>query len=110
MKDEEGYKASIQTYVLEKTASIPTHSIGNLVLLDAGLNRSLGNIPYAQKRARIIQYFNAGNFIQPHTFKVFARYFLQENRESQELEHWGKKDIDANAQQIKNEINMFFNL
>lgn len=110
MKDDEDYQAAIQSYILEKTSSIPTHSIGNLVLLDAGLNRSISNNPYAQKRARVIQHFNEGYFIQPHTFKVFARYFLNETRESQELEHWNKKDIDANAKQIERTINIFFNI
>jgi len=89
-------------------SGIEINSIGNLVLLYSSLNRSLGRIPYTQKRGRVIKYFNEGNFIQPHTFQVFARYFNDGKSESYDLEHWTNIDIENNKASILIRIIKFF--
>jgi hypothetical protein len=83
--------------------------ISNLVLLYSGLNRSIKNASYPVKRGRIIQHFQAGNFIQPHTFQVFTRYFNDAKDQNFDLEHWTNKDIAANTNFITAKINTFFN-
>ena len=110
LKNDENYQIEMNNFIDIQIKEIPKNSIGNLVLLYASLNRSLGRISYAKKRGRIIEHYNLGHFIQPHTFKVFARYFVNQSLESKELEHWTKTDIACNAQHIQKTINDFFKL
>jgi hypothetical protein len=107
---EDSYLQSIEAFIKLHVDGIDINSIGNLVLLYASLNRSqsISNNCYAVKRARIIEYFNAGNFIQPHTFKVFVRYFNTKGTESKDLEHWTNDDINKNAEAIKETLINFF--
>ena len=108
---DEDYKKNIEDFIQNQISSIDINSIGNLVLLIASLNRSksISNNCYAIKRARIIEYYNDGYFIQPHTFKVFVRYFNTKGSDSKDLEHWTNDDIQKNAKAIKETLINFFN-
>lgn len=107
-KDELEYQNQMGLFIDNAISEIDINSIGNLVLLYSSLNRSLGRIPYTKKRGRVINFFNKGNFIQPHTFQVFARYFSDEKSESYDLEHWTNNDIKANKNAIIKSILKFF--
>ena len=106
-KNEEKYLIEMDEFINNQIKSIRINSIGNLVLLYESLNRSIGRNSYSIKRARIIEYFHKGNFIQPHTFQVFVRYFNNNNKENNDYEHWTNKDIKANASFIKSSIEKF---
>ncbi|AVR47043.1 hypothetical protein C7S20_18315 [Christiangramia fulva] len=103
----EEYIQKMDSFIETQISEFKINSIGNLVLLYASLNRSISNNTYSIKRARIIQYFNKGHFIQPHTFQVFVRYFNNTENENRDLEHWTKNDIEANALRISLEIKKF---
>jgi uncharacterized protein with ParB-like and HNH nuclease domain len=107
-KDDDQYLDTVDDFIVAQIEAIKIHSIGNLVLLYSSLNRSISNNPYSKKRARIIEYFNKGNFIQPHTFQVFVRYFNDDSDDVKDFEHWTNNDIEANAKRINKEINNFF--
>ncbi|NQY29171.1 MAG: DUF262 domain-containing protein [Flavobacteriaceae bacterium] len=109
-KNDDEYLDTVDEFIKNQIEAINIDSIGNLVLLYSSLNRSISNNPYAKKRARIIEYFNKGNFIQPHTFQVFVRYFNDDSNDVKDFEHWTKNDIEANAKRINNEINNFLKI
>lgn len=107
-KNDEEYQLKLNSFLEEYTKKIAIHSIGNLVLLYNSLNKSISNNPYAYKRKRVMQYFNEGNYIQPHTMKVFARYFQDDTTSGLDLEHWTQSDIVANENAIKKTLSNFF--
>ncbi|EJF53971.1 hypothetical protein SapgrDRAFT_2303 [Saprospira grandis DSM 2844] len=107
-KEDEKYLLNVDNFIEEHISAIKINSIGNLVLLYSSLNRSLGNKAYTYKRARVVEYFNKGHFIQPHTFKVFVRYFNNELHENKDLDYWTNQDIEANAIKITQTIQNFF--
>ena len=107
-QDEEDYQIELDLFIEDYTRNISIHSIGNLVLLYDSLNKSISNKPYVQKRKRIMQHFNDGNYIQPHTMKVFARYFLDDQTSGLDLEHWSQRDIENNEKKIKLTLHNFF--
>ncbi|NHA05467.1 DUF262 domain-containing protein [Mucilaginibacter sp. HC2] len=108
-KDDDDYIEIVDNFIDVHIASIRINSIGNLVLLYNKLNRSIKNASYPVKRGKIIQFFQQGNFIQPHTFQVFTRYFNNQNDENFDLEHWTNLDITANTNFITSKIKAFFN-
>lgn len=87
---------------------ISTDSIGNLVLLYYKINRSLQNKHYAYKRKRVLDEYNAGVYIQPHTLKVFSRYFQDSESEYTDGKFWTQEDIDENENRIKKTMEEFF--
>lgn len=87
---------------------ISTDSIGNLVLLYYKINRSLQNKHYAFKRKRVLDEYNAGVYIQPHTLKVFSRYFQDSESEYTDGKFWTQEDIDENENHIKKTMEEFF--
>jgi hypothetical protein len=95
--DSEVLDAIIEDY----KDKISTNSIGNLVLLYYSLNRSIQNNSYAYKRKRVLDYYNQGNYIQPHTLKVFSRYFQGEDSANTDGKFWTQDDIEENAKNIK---------
>lgn len=103
------YIEKAEEFIQEHIGAIHTNSIGNLVFLYYSLNRSIGRSSYTIKRSRVIDYFNKGKYIQPHTFRVFVRYFNDHSLETKELEHWTNKDIIGNAKAIDTKVKDFFN-
>lgn len=110
--NDEKFKSNFIDFLSDKTLEIKENSIGNLVLLHRSLNRGLGNKVYEQKRSKIISFHNDGNFIQPHTFKVFVRDFLNDVQKDSytDNEFWLQNDIVNNANYIDQQINHFFNI
>lgn len=108
-EDEKDHLLSI---IQENLKDIQINSIGNLVLLDSSLNKSISNSSYNQKRSRLIKHHNKGNYIQPHTFKVFVRDFVNENNEQDysDNEFWEQKDIEDNRIYIDSTIRKFLNI
>ncbi|WP_300436550.1 DUF262 domain-containing protein [Christiangramia sp.] len=106
--DDPLYQEELNEFLDEYIEDIPIHSIGNLVLLYDSLNRSIRNNPYAYKRKRILDFFNKGNYIQPHTLKVFARYFQDGSSNGFDLEHWTREDIASNEEHIKKTLYNYF--
>lgn len=84
------------------------NSIGNLVLLYYSLNRSLKNSSYSYKRKRVLDFYNEGNYIQPHTLKVFSRYFQDGNSINNDGKFWTQQDVEENENYIKNTLQDFF--
>lgn len=107
--NDEKYQSSLDGYISNCISGYNINSIGNLVLLYYSLNRSISNSIYATKRSRIIEYHSSGNFIQPHTFKVFTRDFNDTTQTNRDFEYWTNEDIERNSSYIDNEINKFFN-
>lgn len=105
------YQLKLAAFIIKYTQGIKINSIGNLVLLFDWMNRGFKNSIYPIKRMHVVRYFNSGQFIQPHTFKVFARYFISENQMlSRELEHWTNDDIERNESAIMTSLTNFFKL
>lgn len=107
-RNEEDYISDAEQFIEDQLSNIKVNSIGNLVLLYSSLNRSIKNAIYAIKRGRIIEYFQQGHYIQPHTFQVFIRYFNDVNNRNFDVKHWTVNDIQANAAFIQNKISAFF--
>ena len=108
MADEPEFQKRVNEYIQKYVGEIKTNSIGNLVLLDASKNRSIGNNPYSVKRAALIDDINRGTYMRPHTLKVFVRYFDSGKNENTDHSHWTNTDILANAKAIENTLNVFF--
>lgn len=106
-KNSEKYISEMESFIKSHISGYKINSIGNLVLLYSSLNRSISNSTYSVKRARIINFFHEGNFIQPHSFQVFARYFNNRQDENNDYEHWTNHDITANATFISKTLTKF---
>jgi len=105
------YQVELDEFINKHIANVAINSIGNLVLLDESLNRSMKNSGYAKKRGRVIQYFQTGTFIQPHTFSIFVRFLLPGNiKASQDMHHWTNVDIESNTKSIKEKLESFYNM
>lgn len=107
-QDDENYIKSVDDYIQNKTSNFAINSIGNLVLLFNKLNKSISNSIYSTKRSRIIEFHNQGNFIQPHTFKVFVRDFNDVNQLNKDYEYWTNDDIVKNSTYINQQVINFF--
>lgn len=108
LKDSDEYQVKVNEYIDKSTKDIQINAVGNLVLLYKKLNQSISNSIYSHKRSRIIEYHSSGEYIQPHTFKVFTRNFNDDMQENRDYEYWTKEDIKRNSEYINTEINNFF--
>lgn len=106
-EDQEVIK-KVNEYLHKYVGSIRTNSIGNLVLLDASKNRSIGNNLYSVKRAALIDDINNGIFMRPHTLKVFVRFFDSGVSGNDDKGHWTNLDIEANVIAIENALKTLF--
>lgn len=107
--DDPEFSKRVNSYIERAVGQFKTNSIGNLVLLDASKNRSIGNNPYSIKRAALINDVNRGTYMRPHTLKVFVRYFDTGKNESYDALHWTSLDIDANESAVETTLTNFFN-
>lgn len=88
------------------------NSIGNIVLLHEGVNRSYGNDPHNEKMDRIISEFIINNwYIRPHTFNVFTSKLQSlENDVSQSNDiYWSDDDIRRTASDIDRRLATYLN-
>jgi hypothetical protein len=107
-KDNPDYIKELNEELNSYIQGVMIHSIGNLVLLDSSLNRSIRNYNYSIKRKKVLRFLNAGNSIQPHTIKVFSRYFQDNENENSDANTWTQEDIEANENAIINTISNYF--
>tara|TARA_R110002050_G_scaffold254173_1_gene392644 strand:- start:4829 stop:6613 length:1785 start_codon:yes stop_codon:yes gene_type:complete len=80
------------------------HNIENLALLSHGMNSSIGNGYFNQKRAAIIEYDKKGRYLLPTTKNVFLKFYSTNDTNPFE---WGKNDKDAYLNDISSKINNF---
>lgn len=95
----------INEFVTEQ-CKIELNSIGNIVMLDAGINRGYGNEFYNEKRKEIWAKYRACQPVRLHTYRVFAKEFPGNNLK---LDGWDQDSIIANRTAIKCGIVKFFN-
>lgn len=88
------------------------NSIGNIVLLVKGVNRSYGNDPHNEKMDRIISEFLINDwFIRPHTFNVFTsklKSFDENGSNTQDL-YWTFEDICRTVDNIDKRLSNYLN-
>ncbi len=94
----------INEFVMYK-CDIELNSIGNIVMLDAGINRGYGNKFFTEKRKEIWSKYRACQPVRLHTYRVFAKEF---SGDTLGLDVWGKSSIMANRKAIKNGVEKFF--
>ena len=55
--DDSDYIEKVDSFIEGYIKIIPVHSIGNLVLLEERLNKSISNNPYSYKRKKVMEFF-----------------------------------------------------
>lgn len=89
------------------------HSIGNIVLLVLGVNRSYGNDPHNEKMDRIISEFLINDwYIRPHTFNVFTSKIksIAENGDNTQDLYWSREDMIRTVQDIEKRLVKYLNI
>ncbi|HIP33493.1 MAG TPA: DUF262 domain-containing protein [Bacteroidia bacterium] len=82
------------------------HKIGNLALLELGMNSSLSNNFFDKKRNIIVEKVSNGKFVPYHTYDVFSKLII-ENHTS--LHVWSKNDIIEHEEYINKKMEELFN-
>lgn len=83
------------------------HSIGNLVLLDSGVNKSYKNAMFQEKIQRVFSEFMGNKkYIRPHTMIVFEHKISGQDR----LWRWTQEDIKTNAKNIATNVELFMSI
>ncbi len=92
--------------ISNKMNEIGLNSIGNMALLNLGVNRGYGNSDYSHKKAIILDNYFSGVYIRPHTLNVF----MKGNSESNNNHNiWSIDDIKQNARAIYKSIETWIN-
>lgn len=89
------------------------NSIGNIVLLVLGVNRSYGNDPHNEKMDRIISEFLINDwYIRPHTFNVFTSKIksINENGDNTQDMYWSREDMIRTVQDIEKRLVKYLNI
>lgn len=89
------------------------NSIGNIVLLVKGVNRSYGNDPHNEKMDRIISEFLINDrYIRPHTFNVFTSKIksIDENGDNTQDLYWSQEDMIRTVQDIEKRLVKYLNI
>ena len=89
------------------------NSIGNIVLLVLGVNRSYRNNPHNEKMDRIISEFLInGRYIRPHTFNVFTSKIksIDENGDNTQDLYWSQEDMIRTVQDIEKRLVKYLNI
>ena len=81
------------------------NGLGNLTLLEAGVNRSYKNVIFPLKRKRIIQLGTEGVFAPRCTTHVFLKYY---SRRIDQMMFWKKDDQEDYLKAIKKILLRFF--
>ena len=82
------------------------HKIGNLALLELGMNSSMSNNFFDKKRNIIVEKVSNGKFVPYHTYDVFSKLII-ENHTS--LHVWSKNDINEHEVYINKKMKELFN-
>lgn len=89
------------------------NSIGNIVLLVLGVNRSYKNKPHNEKMDRIISEFLINDwYIRPHTFNVFTSKIksIDENGDNTQDLYWSREDMIRTVQDIEKRLVKYLNI
>ena len=89
------------------------NSIGKIVLLVLGVNRSYGNDPHNEKMDRIISEFLINDwYIRPHTFNVFTSKIksINENGDNTQDLYWSREDMIRTVQDIEKRLVKYLNI
>jgi hypothetical protein len=93
------------TYFQEADEEEPDHGIANLVLLDAGTNRSYRNAVFAVKRDRVLSLDRDGVFVPICTRNVFLKCY---NPQATDIIFWRTEDKISYRQAIIDTLCGFF--
>lgn len=108
---DEDLSNDIKNQMLEENKK-GLNSIGNIVLLVQGVNRSYGNDPHNEKMDRIISEFLINDwYIRPHTFNVFTSKIksIDENGSNTQDLYWSFEDICRTADNIDKRLSNYLN-
>lgn len=89
------------------------NSIGNIVLLNASINRSYGNVELVKKMDRIArEHIMNDTYIRPHTLNVFLSKLqtLKENGISEDSVFWSEEDIVKTVKTIDSSLTDYLEL
>ena len=95
-------------YLLANNAS-ELHKIGNLALLELGMNSSLSNNYFDEKRKIITAKVSNGKFVPFHTYDIFSKLIIGNTTS---LHVWSKEDIKKHEEYIEMkmvELFIYFN-
>ena len=98
------YQNVISYFDLLNNKESELNALSNLVLLDAGTNRSYGNAIFSEKRNVIIEKDKMGVFIPVCTKNVFLKYYSQD---ATQMYLWTKNDQMEYFANIKDTLNEF---
>lgn len=91
-------------YLLANNAN-ELHKIGNLALLELGMNSSLSNNFFDEKRKIIVTKVSNGKFVPYHTYDVFSKLIIDNNTS---LHVWAKEDIKKHEEYIITKMEELF--
>lgn len=92
-------------FLLEKGAN-DLHKLGNLALLQQGMNSRLSNHFFDGKRKIIVKKVSEGSFVPYHTYDVFSKLIIESEAK---LQTWSKTDIGKHEAYIKFQIKNILN-
>jgi hypothetical protein len=98
------YGEIVGTFGIKGNDEDMKNSIGNLVLLDAGMNRAYGNALFATKRRFVIEKDKEGGFVPLCTKNVFLKYF---NEDPATQRMWTEQDAEAYCRSIEESLSAF---
>lgn len=102
---------NLQTEINEKIKKIiPLNCLGNICLLEKGLNRSYGNDFYTAKRLAVVHNYFNGNYIRPHVVEAFDKSLEERKTEKTSMDimdSWKKDDIINRRKHIVASINSY---
>ncbi|MFM9950402.1 MAG: DUF262 domain-containing protein [Saprospiraceae bacterium] len=102
VKDDE--KLALRYLFINNTKEL--HKVGNLSLLELGMNSSLSNSFFDKKRNIIVEKVSNGKFVPFHTYDIFSKLIIK-NKTS--LHGWSKGDIIEHEDYINTKMEEFFN-
>lgn len=104
---------NLQTEINEKIKKvIPLNCLGNICLLEKGLNRSYGNDFYTAKRQAVVNRYFKGENIRPHVIEAFDKSWEERKTEKSSMNNmdsWEKDDIINRRKHIVASINGYLN-
>lgn len=92
-------------YILKRNTG-DLHKIGNLALLEKGMNSGLTNHFFDEKRKKIVRKVSSGEFVPYHTYDVFSKLVIDTKTS---LHFWSKNDITKHEEYIKEQVNHITN-
>lgn len=96
----EADEREILARIMTRNASI-LHRVGNLALLQPGINSSLSNNYFEEKRKIIVKHVSAGNFVPFHTYDLFSKLIIGNHTG---LHTWSKSDIEEHENYINAQL------